>query len=401
MIGTNSRKPESEAKFEEEPEELVYVYSHCRSDTSNKTNSKIPVRGTVSGEYGDLARLQFRRNIVSPVGPGASMIIEVIICSEFNECITGLLDLADIHFAVLPFDNGQALHSYDALYRTSLVPYNGSCAKQGDVLRVTLSVPTKVGFYQVFINGRISICSDRNVDAPSQLLPILSEPFEVRPHPSKSTALLTCYRKIFGTNLVMCEDYGAAIGSHVYDCSLILSEYIHELKKSGKTYSTLVELGAGCGLAGLYALLRFPSAVAILTDRSAQLQHLQQNVLINLTALEELRGRCSVKEFDWSNQSQLDDLKSIMNRNEPYLLLASDVMYDTSAALLLFKVLHELHGCSGDIDILIAQKNRQNLSRADAKYYVERLIGDQYFFTLDCMHARAGVIIWKISFNCT
>ncbi len=151
------------------------------------------------------------------------------------------------------------------------------------------------------------------------------------------------------TRLLIQEDYGATIGSHIWDSSLILCEYLHSvLGASGTSVAegqagtdtderqqakvrVCLELGAGCGVVGLFlaqALQRraaivgenastgggtstegYPRARALvfLTDTAQQMRYLERNLLLNApadadadVAARQSQFRCVPLELDWA-----------------------------------------------------------------------------------------------------
>ena len=130
------------------------------------------------------------------------------------------------------------------------------------------------------------------------ILPLLTDIFELVATSvgmNMTTPLLSCYRLCAG--LIIKEDYGHTIGSHVYDSSIVMLRFLNKMllqsqSSSSQTSSSsldytsiltcsttdvVIELGSGCGLVSIWLALHIPVRV-VATDLEAQLPSLRSNV---------------------------------------------------------------------------------------------------------------------------
>jgi hypothetical protein len=138
-------------------------------------------------------------------------------------------------------------------------------------------------------------------------------------------------------------DISHSFGTHIWDSSLVFAAFIFSNKKlmtlyldsiisdqqyhyrlrKGDTMVSVLELGAGCGLAGiLFARLFSSRSQVVLTDHVGSVLHNLTNQII----LNELQKKCRVLSLDWGRGKEEieQDLEC------PDLLLGADVFYDPS-----------------------------------------------------------------------
>ena len=117
------------------------------------------------------------------------------------------------------------------------------------------------------------------------------------------------------------EDLDAGLGGTLFDGSVLLCKYIETIVSSSSNLlfenKNVIELGAGCGLPGLF--MGHLNANVCLTDIQNSVDLLQENVDLN-----ELNKNVQVKLLDWTQTHLLDDFK---NQNYDYIL-AADTVYD-------------------------------------------------------------------------
>jgi len=277
----------------------------------------------------------------------------------------------------------------------------------------------------------------------SDIIPFLSDYFEImdddRALSTMSLPMLTNYREVVvpicgrvgvetvsPVKVLIKEDYGATIGSHIWDSSLILCEYMHK-SGIGLGYSSLatdddgcvsvcLELGAGVGVVGLYvAKAARRRSLVVLTDIQRQMAYLNTNIALNshpgLT-----QARCVSMVLDWN--SIPDDLNgaagntpcsyrdeivtlhretvdpsarsSVCQSSYPVidLIVAADVLYDQTATDGLFRTLR-CFATAGRTDILIAQKIRG----ADTLVDISAVPG----FISELVHEECNVLVFKLS----
>ena len=155
-------------------------------------------------------------------------------------------------------------------------------------------------------------------------------------------------------------------GSALWDAGLALGLHLRKLRRklgnpeSGAHLAAL-EIGAGCGTAGLALALGSDEVELVLTDNQPEvLSLLEANVRLN-----RLQGRASVQELDWNNAPPL-----AIARRTWDVIIAADVVYGLPSFGPLLQLLETL--ChNSHTRILIACGNRQRGSREDLTFFAE------------------------------
>lgn len=191
--------------------------------------------------------------------------------------------------------------------------------------------------------------------------------------------------------MIIKEDYGTTLGSHVYDCSIILIRYLQlslrssclDAGRSNRPYRTMIDLGAGTGIVSVW-MSRWCNEV-IATDKSYQLPLIQTNADINHTT------NVRVLPLDWEDQAAVGSLSGELG-DQIDLIIAADVLYDKDAAKLLLKTINTLISSSRNIgiEVLIAQKIRKGNASVAASE-LQLMDGLQGH----AVHVEANVIVWK------
>ncbi len=105
----------------------------------------------------------------------------------------------------------------------------------------------------------------------------------------------------------------------VWDGALLLAHYL-PFMPSLPTRATVLELGAGCGLAGMATAIHFKADRLVLTDLPDQLERLHRNVITNRT---HLPNDTAVLSCDWFHPP--DNLLPKDNHNTRIIVLADCV----------------------------------------------------------------------------
>ena len=145
-------------------------------------------------------------------------------------------------------------------------------------------------------------------------------------------------------------DAGLALGSHLQK----LLPTLGDLESSSSLAA--IEIGAGCGAAGLALALRGGGDVeVVLTDNQPEvLALLEANIRRN-----RLQGCASVQALDWNDAPPL-----AIRRRRWDLIVCADIVYGLPSFGPLLQLLETL--CQGpNARILIACGNRQRGSRED------------------------------------
>ncbi|KAL9547483.1 hypothetical protein MBANPS3_006149 [Mucor bainieri] len=120
------------------------------------------------------------------------------------------------------------------------------------------------------------------------------------------------------TKVCIREDAVQSIARHVWDCGLGMCQFLSECKLD-RTYNTMLELGSGTGLVGVYAAQLLSPKRVYLTDLPDALEIMQQNV--DLMAPHQTKVEMLVKELSWGPEKQ-DEYSHVD------LVLLTDVLYN-------------------------------------------------------------------------
>jgi len=191
---------------------------------------------------------------------------------------------------------------------------------------------------------------------------------------SDRQALLGCYRRYFDPTIIVREEYGATLGSHVYDSTIVMMHFLKEKFASMPSLEfqgTVLELGSGCGLLGFW-LASFYTKV-YLTDKSSQMKMLRENTELNGPEMAE---KVCCAELEWgdglgfggefktspSGPALRERISSHQLQLPLKLIVAADVFYDRKAANALFQVLDDFTTAATipPPRIILAQKLRSD-----------------------------------------
>ena len=437
---------------------------HCKNNDNptfmNDENSK-PDKGKLPGtpdRYVDgilrhdpnkvstIARVQLVRSVKSHVAADSVARLELLLASEFCDPIPTLLDDCALFAAFIPSRRGLITAQPVDFSELCIIPCKFSITLQYTA-RFSITFPTEMGPYQLFLftNRRPDRPSIENDSSEVIVLPLLTgqflvisaEDFAFRP---ETMLLLSCYRIV--NEIIIEEEYGKMLGSHIYDSSIAILRYIKhcdlfiadDAPLSSTTPSkcnVALELGAGCGLVSIWlSKLRLFDRV-IATDMTLQLPLIERNV-----KLSDVQDNCACKSLDWSHFSmkqknsfqqltgaERDSYKRIggdqdpsgrpqesssctdctdayyqlqckhldMTKNERLkMIVAGDVLYSKELAEHFFSVLRALAEPNYTV-ILVAQKLR-NLDSKDS-FNVRNILG----FDSVIVWQEAKVVIWRLS----
>lgn len=149
-------------------------------------------------------------------------------------------------------------------------------------------------------------------------------------------------------------------GSVMWDSGVVLGKFLEhatETETVDLQGKKIVELGAGCGLAGCIAA--FLGAHVILTDLPDRLKLLKKNVEANLYG--NVRGSAVVDELTWGTDLDPDFCNPL-----PDYVIGSDVIYSEGAVTDLLKTLLDL--CGTQTTVILAGELRND---AILEYFLE------------------------------
>ncbi|KAJ0802966.1 putative lysine methyltransferase, S-adenosyl-L-methionine-dependent methyltransferase [Helianthus annuus] len=127
-------------------------------------------------------------------------------------------------------------------------------------------------------------------------------------------------------------------GSVMWDSGIVLGKFLEHAVEKGFLVlqgKKVVELGAGCGLAGCIAALL--GSQVILTDMPDRLRLLKKNVEDNLYG--DVRGCATVNELTWGDRPDPELVEPL-----PDFVIGSDVIYSEEAVTDLLETLVDLSG---------------------------------------------------------
>jgi predicted nicotinamide N-methyase len=270
-----------------------------------------------------ILRIHLRRSVKSLVTAGSALRLELSYSSEFCDSVPLLLGKHTVMAVFVKGNNISASELLEAVFslKSFEVLLEGSESLPS---RLSLTVPNEIGFHQLFFfNKRLppSPGSENRLLKPL-ILPLLTGCFNVISQDQvalvhSAVPVLTNYRIFSG--ILIEEDYGRTLGSHIYDSSVSIIRYLSRQKVSdGSTalkgsksttanesqnsqHSVALELGAGCGLVSIWLSKESTMRRVIATDKACQLPLMTRNIARN-----GAQDRCSASELDWSTFA-LDD----------------------------------------------------------------------------------------------
>jgi predicted nicotinamide N-methyase len=376
-----------------------------------------------------VCRLQFRRALPSIVKAGVLLSTEIVSCSEFNEPVA-----CAIHSPVDLLEITLTKHENNNEITVPLVlPLLTKATDSGT--RVGWVTPSECGEYSLMVQRKSnsSACS-------CTILPFKTAPFKVVSERNRSNdtvgqyipPLLWNYRPLrCGVSTVLLkEEYGTTIGSHIYDSSVVLMKYIEQ---SPDTIASIfgsrvagchnvLELGSGCGVAGIW-LSSYQSQSMLsqrisgnetnadevlqpgqngvcsvyLTDMKSQLPLLSHNVTLNQPQVNSTVVQMHCSELDWGSEEHIATFSETLKGAPLRLIIAGDVFYDRAAAKMFVNVVRRL-STPGVTKILVAQKLRKNSENAAvALIDEEQLRRDFGYDSIELVREEADVRVWLMT----
>ena len=406
----------------------------------------------LEAEYGtvtSIARIQLVRSVKSIVLAASTVTLEAVFASEFYDSIPELVDINSLYAAFIPVQSGQSPPLPTILKSTSAFACKSSKSKKCGG-KFNLTFPTGTGRYQLFLfsGQEASLLSDPNKHTGGIILPLLTSHFDVVSAEEMAVSnvmpLLSCHRII--DSIVIEEEYGKMLGSHIYDSSVVILRFLAshydsptnnievENIENKRKLSVAVEIGAGCGLVSIW-LSKFEYIHRVLaTDLELQLPLIERNIQSN-----NVSHRCSTKALNWSDfsknkskvsptefsterldqntdtsNSELDDVstnlqpcksvfESVNNSRQQLwqqyleltgdetisLIVAGDVLYSPTLAEDFFSVVRSL--AVPDLTIIFVAQKLRNLNSA-VTVDMKNVPG----FLCEIVWQEASVIIWRL-----
>ncbi len=296
-----------------------------------------------------IVRLCLRRSLPVRAKVGSLNRVEVILASEFYDIVSGLLSKCAVYCSI------QEAETKVGVGEESLLE---SKWMKEDIGGYDILAPKKEGLYHIALRGVV------HGDNEVMVLSWTSDVFEVCKEDMVlefTPKMLTCLRefhteesKVFRIR----EDYGAGMGTHIYDGAVVLMRFLLMRNDAGRRREGLaLELGSGCGVLGVFLGTIYESV--LLTDKGAQLPLLTRNIAENRAVTE----CCHSEALDWGSSRDwlalAEKMKTLPRLQAVY---ASDVLYDAEAARHLKQLLREISSLPGmdrgTREVVIAQKMR-------------------------------------------
>ena len=453
--------------------------THSLATVTAAVHVPTPTPATLPHVCACVARVALLRSIQSPLKAGSSLLIEVMLSSEFNEPIEGMFqsytftgkfytetNYAPNHLTSAHQDRGREelvsdgdwegdlafITQTSANMRLISTKRHGSNSSSRDrdcedaslpnVGVFQLMLPRNPGRYRLLISCSPSLSpslSSLSSASDCVILELLSDTLVLVKESVdawRRTTLLSSFR-VFPTStyfpsslsylgaadkdsrgLILREEYGTALGTHIYDSAVVLIRYLHTKYVSGSRYAhaqhtkaahtvvqlpspcwpvesfassphppaeyaAALELGSGCGLVGLFLQRLGLFRRVLLTDKAtpALATLLRENIHRNGGGNDSADVHDTIAydgdvvarfcTLDWTKASDIADvlgkhLADKLERTLPLkLIVAADVWYGVEVATVFFTALRGLllthkqmhpHLCSPDV--LVAQKKR-------------------------------------------
>ncbi|KAI8342570.1 putative methyltransferase-domain-containing protein [Chlamydoabsidia padenii] len=153
----------------------------------------------------------------------------------------------------------------------------------------------------------------------------------------------------------ICEDVEQSIARHVWDCGLVMCDFIKKHKDHIKC-NHVIELGSGTGLVGIFAALVLKPHTMVLTDLPDALDIMQQNLDMMITTSTDIQA----KVLSWGPKASIGDDEDTTWAGDEHmvdLVLLTDVLYNQGSHDLLLQTLDWLM-VNPTCRVLLAYKER-------------------------------------------
>lgn len=373
----------------------------------------------VSSKSSYIRRIQFLRGIPSNLIINDIIKCTIICCDEFNHDLLTISNIKDDNlsnrFVVSLIESQSDTINSEIISYNQLTSVSNKLKLKYDNIKHTMVInfklPSKPGFFYMSIDYNVNDNKILIISLQSDIFKIHSKEEYIQNNMSYMV-LCTSYRTFIlktnpqsnqQCNVYIKEEYGATLGSHVYDSSIVYIRYLdifiknqqsifqnnfinHINNNSKDIYDNksnheiinnidnikfnILELGAGCGLISIwiYKLITlFPEIYSYnnrnyfydiyCTDKSYQLNLINHNINLNIkTNLNHHNIQLISKEFDWFDLEHINIYKIIFKYYLDFMI-ACDVFYDHQLAYQLLKVIQIL-SIPNKTKIIIVQKLR-------------------------------------------
>ncbi|CAH1803050.1 unnamed protein product [Owenia fusiformis] len=182
-----------------------------------------------------------------------------------------------------------------------------------------------------------------------------------------------------GQNIVIKQKWGQlGVAAVVWDAAVVLCEYL-EKHRNMLEDKTVIELGAGMGLAGMVAGLLGVGRIDI-TDREIVLDDLRQNIQENVHNQVSLKT-IQVKALDWSH-----DLENFTDHYD--LVIGADIVYIEETFEDLLRTISHL--AQPETEVILASKIRY---KRDKDFY--KMLGKTFSLAKVHYDKDKDIVIYK------
>ena len=128
------------------------------------------------------------------------------------------------------------------------------------------------------------------------------------------------------------------IWSQLWNSAFVLCNRLKELRDSGSHFSSILELGCGRGLCGLFASKTFQNAIVTMTDvNESCLKNVEKSILLN-----GLSRQCSTQKLNWYDPNTYPQSSDDGDATKYDLIIGSDILYLEKAVTVLPRLLNSI-----------------------------------------------------------
>ncbi|XP_076941927.1 uncharacterized protein LOC143611632 [Bidens hawaiensis] len=211
---------------------------------------------------------------------------------------------------------------------------------------------TGLGYYKGKVRMVVGDPSDEMILLWGLQQPMFSKPNAFVSQSSLKLSIDACGRCISISQSPSSLGAPGVTGSVMWDSGIVLGKFLEHAVETGLLVlqgKKVVELGAGCGLAGCVAALL--GSQVILTDMPDRLRLLKKNIEDNLYG--NVRGSATVNELTWGDRPDPELVEPL-----PDFVIGSDVIYSEEAVADLLETLVDL--CGPDTTVILAGELRND-----------------------------------------
>ncbi|KAF3907373.1 hypothetical protein ABW21_db0202576 [Orbilia brochopaga] len=208
------------------------------------------------------------------------------------------------------------------------------------------------------------------VGSESRILSAWSTPFGILEDGGKGGALVERKLQLSAVDMIrIWEETREDIARHIWPGGLAITSYVSTLPSPpcgtlkaltallSKPHLQILELGAGCGLAGMALHTLFPSSFVTLTDLPITAEITKRNLSLLAARYGENGGTGNIAyaPLDWA-----EPLPDWCASKTYDLILVADCTYNTASIPHLVAVIDQLCGVSPGVTVLLAHKVRHD-----------------------------------------